>query len=58
MHRAVGESSALMEKKFFKNLVIAGFFRSLALSFTGLIDCAVVGHYLGTDNYTKVFFSV
>ncbi len=38
-----------MEKKFFRNLVIAGFLRSLTLSVTGLIDCAVVGRYLGTD---------
>ena len=36
-----------MEKKFFRNLVIAGFFRSLTLSVTGLIDCAVVGRNIG-----------
>ena len=43
-----------MEKKFFRNLVIAGFFRSIALSFTGLIDCAVVGRYLGTDGLSAM----
>ncbi len=43
-----------MEKKFFRNLVIAGFFRSLAFSFTGLIDCAVVGRYLGTDGLSAM----
>ena len=43
-----------MEKKFFRNLVIAGFFRSLTLSVTGLIDCAVVGRYLGTDGLSAM----
>ena len=43
-----------MEKKFFRSLVIAGFFRNLALSFTGLIDCAVVGHYLDTEGLSAM----
>ena len=38
-----------MEKKHFKKLVIAGFLKSLTLSITGLIDCAVVGLFIGVE---------
>ncbi len=39
-----------MEKKLFKNLVITGFIKSLTLSVTGLIDCVLVGRFLGADS--------
>ena len=43
-----------MEKKHFSKLVIAGFFKSLTLSIAGLIDCAVVGRYLGADGLSAM----
>ena len=43
-----------MEKRYFRQLVIAGFIKSLTLSLTGLIDCAVVGRYLGADGLSAM----
>lgn len=43
-----------MGKKFFKSLVITNFIKSLTLSLTGMIDCAVVGHYLGADGLSAM----
>ena len=48
------ESDAGMEKKQFRKLVIAGFIKSLTLSLIGLIDCAIVGHYLGADGLSAM----
>lgn len=43
-----------MEKKYFRKLVIAGFVKNVTLSFAGLIDCAIVGRYLGTDGLSAM----
>ena len=43
-----------MERKYFKKLVMAGFLKSLTLSFAGLVDCAVVGRYLGMDGLSAL----
>ena len=47
-----------MEKAYFRKLVIAGFIKSLTLSFTGLIDCAVVGRFLGADGLSAMKLAV
>lgn len=47
-----------MEKAYFRKLVIAGFIKSLTLSFTGLIDCAFVGHFLGADGLSAMKLAV
>ena len=43
-----------MEREYFNKLVIAGFIKSLTLSIAGLIDCAVVGRYLGADGLSAM----
>ena len=43
-----------MEKKFFRSIVITGFIKSLTLSLTGLIDCAVVGQFMGADGLSAM----
>lgn len=47
-----------MEKRHFNNLVIVGFLKSLTLSFTGLIDCAIVGRYLGADGLSAMKLAI
>ena len=47
-----------MEKAYFRKLVIAGIIKSLMLSFTGLIDCAVVGRFLGADGLSAMKLAV
>lgn len=43
-----------MYKRVFGRLVIAGFLKSLTLSVTGMIDCAIVGRYLGADGLSAM----
>ena len=43
-----------MEKRFFNNIVIISFIKFLTLSLTGIIDCAFVGRYLGTEGLSAM----
>ena len=43
-----------MEKRYFSQLVFASFIKSLTLSLAGLIDCAVVGRFLGADGLSAM----
>ena len=43
-----------MNKRIFRRLVLAGFIQNLALSITGMIDCAIVGQYIGTDGLSAM----
>ena len=38
-----------MEKHIFRRLVAAGFIKSLTLSIAGMIDCIIVGRFLGAS---------
>ena len=43
-----------MDRRIFRRLVAAGFIKSLTLSIAGMIDCAVVGHALGSDRLSAM----
>ena len=43
-----------MYKRIFGRLVAAGFLKNLTLSVTGMVDCAVVGHYLGANGLSAM----
>ncbi len=43
-----------MDKRIFRRLVIAGLIQNLAISVTGMIDCAVVGRYLGVGSLSAM----
>ncbi len=44
----------MMDRRIFRRLVLAGFIQNFVLSVTGMIDCAVVGRYLGTDGLSAM----
>ena len=43
-----------MDKKIFRRLVLVGIMKNLTLSVAGMIDCAVVGRYLGADGLSAM----
>lgn len=43
-----------MDRRIFRRLVAAGFIKSLTLSFAGMIDCAIVGRFLGTGGLSAM----
>ena len=43
-----------MEKHIFRRLVAAGFIKSLTLSIAGMIDCIIVGHFLGASGLSAM----
>lgn len=43
-----------MDKRIFRRLVLAGFIQNLALSITGMVDCAVVGRHLGASGLSAM----
>ena len=43
-----------MDRKAFQRLVTAGFLKSLTLSIAGMVDCAIVGQYLGADGLSAM----
>ena len=48
------DQGKIMEQRFFRNIVITSFIKSLTLSITGMVDCAIVGHYLGADGLSAM----
>lgn len=43
-----------MDRRIFRRLVAAGFIKSLTLSIAGMIDCAIVGRFLGANGLSAM----
>ena len=43
-----------LDRKIFRRIVGAGLIKSLTLSLAGVVDCAVVGHFLGADQLSAM----